>query len=136
MPNYLWLGMYDARPERHSSCLVLTYEADETAFGNLYRRRLQLAGLPPHCTAQEVRSVQLVDDETDSPLFAARLLLGIIPDRVRAALLNYTREAADILNDGAAGEDWVLMIVRSFEDSRFLPAGTTSRALDALDPRR
>lgn len=132
MPNYLWLGMYEARPERHSSCLVLTYEADETAFGNLYT----LTGLPPHCTAQEVRSVQLVDDETDSPLFAARLLLGIIPDRVRAALLNYAREAAAIVNDGSAGEDWVLMIVRSFEDSRFLPAGTTTRALDALDPRQ
>lgn len=147
MPNYLWVGIYETRPERHASCLVVTYETDSDAFGNLYivlpafslshlphADGVQITGLPPHCTAEEMRSVQLVDGATDSPLFASRVLLGIIPDSVLGVLADYVREAAAILNDGVLDEDWILLIVRSFEDSRFLPEGTVTRAQEALEP--
>ncbi|KZV99266.1 hypothetical protein EXIGLDRAFT_725892 [Exidia glandulosa HHB12029] len=130
MPNYLWIGLYESRPERHASCLVVTYETDSDAFGNLYT----LSGLPPHCSAEELRSVQLVDAETDSPLFVSRVLLGIIPDNVMTILPEYVREAVVIVNDGVLDEDWIVLIVRSFEDSRFLPEGSLTRAQEALNP--
>ena len=84
--------------------------------------------------AEETRSVQLIDIETDSPLFASRVLLGIIPDNVLEVVRDYVREAAAIINDGMFDDDWILLIVRSFEDSRFLPEGTVIRAQEALDP--
>ncbi|KAH7105081.1 hypothetical protein BKA62DRAFT_435924 [Auriculariales sp. MPI-PUGE-AT-0066] len=130
--NYLWLGCYDIQPAIHSSCLVITYEPDDNAYGNVYT----INGMPPHCVAETLRSISLAthdnDGVNDSPLFISRLLLGFIPDSVVETMSTYVEEAASIINDGAVDEDWTLLVIRSFEDSRFLPAGSLVRATDTL----
>ena len=73
------------------------------------------------------------DDGHESSLFVSRLLLGLVSDAVLEVLSTYIEEAVAVLNDGKVDEDWTLMVIRSFEDSRFLPTGTLVRAIETLE---
>ncbi|KAH7104889.1 hypothetical protein BKA62DRAFT_428924 [Auriculariales sp. MPI-PUGE-AT-0066] len=132
MPNYLWLGTYSSRPALHSSALCLTYDLEDDAYGTIY----SVIGRPPHCACAMERSVALRDPMTDRPAFHSRTLLGILADNVLAVLSDYVREACAIVNDahGRAmhADDWILIFVRSFEDSRFIPTGALVRAHQSL----
>ena len=82
------------------------------------------------------RSIPLLvhgsEDGHDSPLFVSRLLLGLVPDSVIEILGTYVEEAVAIVNDGTVDEDWTLIVIQSFEDSRILPVGTLVRATETL----
>ncbi|EJD54405.1 hypothetical protein AURDEDRAFT_156184 [Auricularia subglabra TFB-10046 SS5] len=131
MPNYLWLGVYSPSPPRHSSTLCLTYDLAEDAYATIFH----LVGRPPTSACALQRSVALRNPVTDEALFHSRILLGIVSDAVLQVLGDYIREACALLNDAhghAPLDDWALLVIRSFEDSRFLPAGALVRAQQAL----
>jgi len=81
------------------------------------------------------RSVALRNPINDRPVFYSRILLGILADNVLGVLADYVREACSVVNDAHSRshvDDWTLILTRSFEDSRFLPAGALVRAHQAL----
>ncbi|KZW00562.1 hypothetical protein EXIGLDRAFT_745589 [Exidia glandulosa HHB12029] len=131
MPNYLWLGLYAPRPPPHTSSLCLTYDLEPDTYGTIFN----ILGAPPTCACAMQRSVALRNPVTGESTFASRVLLGVISDSVLHVLADYIREVCALLNDAhgrAHLEDWTLLLIRSFEDSRFVPTGTLVRAQQAL----
>ena len=87
------------------------------------------------------RGVQL-KGARGSQAYESRLLLGAISDGLATMLHEYGAAAADMINEqnGArfVGEsncqDWALLLIKSLEDGRFIPAGTLEKATAC--PRR
>lgn len=82
-----------------------------------------------------IRGIQL-KGERGSRAFESRFYLGEIRDTFKEMMKEYCDAATDLINEQNAinyvGEsncqDWCLMVIKSLEDARCLPAGIHERA--------
>ena len=81
------------------------------------------------------RGVQL-KGARGSQAYESRLHLGDIRDGVNGMLQEYCEAAAELINEHNTAhvigdsncQDWCLLVVKSLEDARFVPAGTYAKA--------
>lgn len=158
----VWYRAQSPMGPKHWS-LFVTYDTDEEALGTIYQvRAIDLGdrvfpkadGVAPPPLQMEgtgwgtgqfnfriCRGVQL-KGARGSQAYESRLLLGAISDGLATMLHEYGAAAADMINEqnGArfVGEsncqDWALLLIKSLEDGRFIPAGTLEKATAC--PRR
>ncbi|KAI0690684.1 hypothetical protein BC835DRAFT_1363346 [Cytidiella melzeri] len=132
---YLWLVWYQASSSTSPKhwALAVTYELHERAYATFYEITGDGNGMGQFLP-RVVRRVHLTGTHGHQQ-YDGKMLLGEINDSVLGALEMYGESAVEIVNSHnrkhGLGEsncqDWAMIIIRSLEDSLFLPRGTLAK---------